>query len=306
MSKTFSITVLGSNSALPTSERYPTAQVLNVSERFFLIDCGEGTQMQLRRNKIRFTKINHIFISHLHGDHCFGLIGFISTLGLLGRNTDLFIHAHPDLEKMLTPQLQYFCRDLPFKVIFVNFNTKSPECIYEDKNLEVYTIPLIHRVPTVGFLFKEKIGERKLRKEFVFKYNPSIKDILAIKKGEPYCTNEGEIIPNEQITLEPTKPLSYAFCTDTRPNKAILTQIQGVDLLYHETTFLKEDKVLAHKTYHSTTEQAAFMAKEANVKMLMIGHYSTRYKKLEPFLYEAKSEFENTILAKEGVEVTLA
>ncbi len=305
MFKTFSITVLGSNSALPTSERYPTAQLLNVSERFFLIDCGEGTQIQLRKNKIKFTKINHVFISHLHGDHCFGLIGFISTLALLGRNKELYIHAHPDLEKILSPQLQYFCRDLPFKVVFVNFDVKNSECIYEDKNLEVFTIPLIHRVPTVGFLFKEKTGERKVRKEFIFKYQPSIKDILAIKKGEAYCTQNGDIIPNEQITIEPPKSLSYAFCTDTRPNRAILPLIEGVDLLYHETTFLKEDKELAHKTFHSTTEQAAFMAKEANVKQLMIGHYSTRYKNLKLFLNEAQDEFENTILAKEGVVVTL-
>ncbi len=306
MSKTFSITILGSNSALPTSERYPTAQVLNVSERFFLIDCGEGTQMQLRKNKIKFTKINHIFISHLHGDHCFGLIGFISTLGLLGRNTDLYIHAHPDLEKILSPQLQYFCRDLPFKVIFETFDSKSKSLIYEDKHIEVYTIPLIHRVPTVGFLFKEKQGERKIRKEFVFRYQPTIKEILAIKKGEPYVTKEGEVIANENITIEPTPPLSYAFCTDTRPNKNILDQIKGVDLLYHETTFLKEDKKLAHKTFHSTTEQAALIAKNADVKQLAIGHYSTRYKNLNLFLQEAKSEFENTILAKEGLVITIA
>jgi len=306
MSKTFSITILGSNSALPTSERYPTAQVLNVSERFFLIDCGEGTQMQLRRNKIKFTKINHIFISHLHGDHCFGLIGLISTLGLLGRNTNLYIHAHPDLEKILTPQLQYFCRDLPFNVVFECFDPNSSGIIYEDKHIEVSTIPLKHRVPTVGFLFKEKQEERKIRKEFVFKYQPSIKDIIAIKKGEPYLSKDGEILPNALITIEPPKPLVYAFCTDTRPNKAILELIKGVDLLYHETTFLKEDKELAHKTFHTTTEQAALLAKDADVKQLMIGHYSTRYKDLNIFLEEAKKEFENTILAREGVVITLA
>ncbi len=306
MSKTFSITILGSNSALPTSERYPTAQVLNVSERFFLIDCGEGTQMQLRKNKIKFTKINHIFISHLHGDHCFGLIGLISTMGLLGRSVDLHIYCHPDLEKILVPQLDYFCKDMPFKVIFNCFDWKKQDLIFEDKNMEVYTIPLEHRVPTVGFLFKEKVAERKVRKEFVFKYQPSIKEILAIKHGEPYCTKEGIIILNEDITIEPPKPLSYAFCTDTRPVKKRLDQLKGVDLLYHESTFLKEDTKLAHKTYHSTAEQAALIAKEANVKQLMIGHYSTRYRDLKPFLEEARNVFKNTVLAREGVVVTLA
>ncbi len=306
MSKTFSITVLGSNSALPTSERYPTAQVLNVSERFFLIDCGEGTQIQLRRNKIKFSKINHVFISHLHGDHCFGLIGLISTMGLLGRKVDLHIHCHSDLEKVLTPQLEYFCKDLPFKILFDCFDPANAVLIHEDKNIEVYTIPLIHRVPTVGFLFKEKIGERKIRKEFIFKYQPSIKEIIAIKNGESYCTKSGLVISNEEITIEPSKPLSYAFCTDTRPNKKILNQIKGVDLLYHETTFLKQDTKLAHKTFHSTSEQAALIAKEADVNQLMIGHYSTRYRDLTPFLEEAKVEFKNTILGKEGVVVTLA
>lgn len=300
MSKTFSVTILGSNSALPTSERYPTAQVLNASERFFLIDCGEGTQMQLRRNKINLSKIDQIFISHLHGDHCFGLIGLISTLGLLGRTKDLHIFAHADLERMMTPQLQYFCTDLPFRVAFNSINTKESELIYSDKTIEVETIPLKHRIPTVGFIFREKPGDLKLRKEFVFKNDPSIKDMVSIKKGADYTTKSGEILLNKDITLAAIKPRSYAFCTDTRYRPQIIEKLKEVDLLYHESTFLKDKAHLAKKTYHSTAEQAALIAKGANVKQLIIGHFSSRYKDLTPFLKEAKETFSNTHLATEG------
>ncbi len=305
MSKSFSITILGSNSALPTSERYPTAQVLNVSERFFLIDCGEGTQMQLRRNKIRFTKINHIFISHLHGDHCFGLIGLISTLGLLGRKSDLYIHSHSDLESVLQPQLSYFCRDLPFKVVFLHFNPKESGVIYSDKNIEVELIPLVHRVPTCGFLFREKKEQRNVRKEFVFNYKPKIKEIIQIKKGADYVTSEGEVLPNKEITHDPPHTRSYAFCTDTRYTEKIISQIKNVDVLYHESTFLKVDEKLAKKTYHSTAEQAAKMAVKAEAKRLLLGHFSTRYKNLVPFLDEAKCVFENSHIASEGDVISI-
>lgn len=305
MSKTFSITILGSNSALPTSERYPTAQMLNVSERFFLIDCGEGTQIQLRKNKVKFTKIDHIFISHLHGDHCFGLIGLISTLGLMGRKTNLYIHSHPDLEKILQPQLNYFCRDLPFIVVFESFDTKKKEVIYLDKHIQVETIPLIHRIPTVGFLFKEIAEDRKIRKEFVFSYKPSIKDILAIKKGEDYCTVDGLIMANSEITLDSSRVRSYAFCTDTKYTEKIVEQISEVDVLYHESTFTKDKEKLAKRTYHSTAEQAAKIAIKANVKKLLIGHFSSRYKILKPFLDEARIVFPETQLATEGDVISI-
>jgi len=305
MSKSFSITILGSNSALPTSERYPTAQVLNVSERFFLIDCGEGTQLQLRRNKIKFSKINHIFISHLHGDHCFGLIGLISTFGLLGRKNDLFIHAHSDLSSILNPQLEYFCRDLPFNVIIKPFDASNTSIIYEDKHVSVETIPLVHRIPTVGFLFKQKPEELKLKKSFVFSYQPSIKQMLAIKQGEDFVSNEGEVISNSEITLPQELPLSYAFCTDTRYTEKIIEQIYGADVLYHEATFTKENKVLAKKTFHSTAQQAGMLAQKANVGKLLIGHFSSRYYDLQPFLEEAQQEFPNTFLAREGNEFQL-
>lgn len=270
-----------------------------------MIDCGEGTQIQLRKNKIKFTKIDHIFISHLHGDHCFGLIGFISTLGLMGRQAELHIHAHPDLEKILQPQLDYFCRDLSYQVEFDCFDPKKREIIYTDKHVEVETIPLVHRIPTVGFLFKEKPEERKIKKEFVFVHKPSIKDILAIKKGEDYLNKDGFLMPNSQITNDPPLTRSYAFCTDTKYSEKIIDQIKGVDVLYHESTFTKDKEKLAKKTYHSTAEQAAKIAIKANVGRLLIGHFSSRYKFLEPFLNEAKEVFPETLLAKEGDVITI-
>ncbi|WP_066627575.1 ribonuclease Z [Labilibacter marinus] len=305
MSKLFSVTILGSSSALPTSKRYPTAQLLNVSERFFLIDCGEGTQRQLRKYKIKFTKIDHIFISHLHGDHCFGLIGLISTLGLLGRNIPLYIHAHPDLEKILRPQLDYFCKDLPYQVIFEAFNPKDQQVIYADKNMEVETIPLRHRIPTVGFLFRQKPEERKLKKEFVFVHKPSIKEMVSIKKGGDFVDEDGKKFSNEDITLDPPQTFSYAFCTDTKYTERIVDQIKNVDVLYHEATFAKDNTKLAKKTYHSTAEQAALIAQKANAGKLLIGHFSSRYKDVSLLLDEAKQEFSNSFVANEGDVVSI-
>ncbi len=300
MAKTFSVTILGNNSALPTSGRYPTAQVLNVSEHFFLIDCGEGTQMQLRRHKVKFSKINNIFISHLHGDHCFGLIGLISTYGLLGRKNDLTIHADADLETILQPQLDYFCRDLPFKVYFKSFQSKESTVVYYDKHVTVKTIPLKHRVPTVGFLFTETPSERKLKKEFVFVHQPTIKEMIAIKKGEDFIDGSGVIYKNEDITIKPEAPRSYAFCTDTKYIEKLSEVLNGVDLLYHESTFTKENEKLAKKTFHSTAEQAALLAKNSNVGKLLLGHFSSRYKDLDPFLQEAKGVFSNSFLTRDG------
>ncbi len=298
----FSVTVLGSNSALPTSERYPTAQVLNVSERFFLIDCGEGTQMQLRKNHIRFTRINHIFISHLHGDHCFGLMGLISTFGLLGRTADLHIYGHGDFEKVFQPQLDYFCRDMAYKVVFHVVNTGVSELVYEDNKVVVTSIPLKHRIPTCGYLFKEKQSDNHIIKEQIDYYQIPVKSIAGIKKGDDFTTTSGEVIPNSILTTPGPAPRSYAFCSDTKYSESIVPLIKDVDLLYHETTFLTVDEKLAAKTFHSTARQAANIAKLANVKQLIIGHFSTRYKDLILFEKEAASVFANTAIAKEGCE----
>ncbi len=305
MSKTFSVTILGSNSALPTSERYPTAQVLNASERFFLIDCGEGTQMQLRKYKINFMRINHIFISHLHGDHCFGLIGLISTMGLLGRTNELSIFSVPGLEALLQPQIDFFCAGLPFSINFIELDHTKAQIIFSDKSIEVESIPLHHRVPTCGFLFREKAGELKLKKTFVFEYNPSIKEMIAIKKGGDFVTKNGEVLANDAITEMPTKQRSYAFCSDTKYVPSNSMQLNNIDVLYHEATFMHDKKHLAEKTHHSTAQQAATLAKDSNVRALYIGHFSSRYKSLTPLLDEAKNVFSNTQLAIEGTVIEI-
>ncbi len=234
-----SVTILGSNSALPTSERNPTAQVLNASGRFFLIDCGEGTQIQLRKNRVRFGRINHVFISHLHGDHVFGLPGLISTLGLLGRTSDLHIYAHSDLEGILRPVLAYFCGDLPFKICFHAFSFDKPgQLIYEDERVEVTTIPVEHRIPTVGFLFREKKKERKINKEICDFYKVPLKWLPRLKHGEDYCDEEQNVVKNEQLTFPPPPSKVYAYCTDTRFSQSVISFVRGADLLYHEATVL--------------------------------------------------------------------
>jgi ribonuclease Z len=296
---TFSVTILGSNSALPTTKRYPTAQALNVSERFFLIDCGEGTQLQLRKNKIKFSRINNIFISHLHGDHVFGLIGLISTFGLLGRTNDLHIYAHSDLEKILQPQIDYFCNELKFTPVFHHLNTKEPEQIFEDKNITVTSFPLKHRVPTCGFLFKEKQKEPNIKKEAIAKYDLSISEIVRIKKGEPLY-EDGKLIPPEELIIPPPDPRSYAFCSDTGYNPKMIPVIKNVDLLYHEATFAEEHAGLAKKTTHSTAKQAAAIAKEANAKKLLLGHFSSRYDDLSILEKEAKEIFPETYIVNDG------
>jgi len=297
---TFSVTILGSNSALPTTKRYPTAQVLNVFERFFLVDCGEGTQLQLRHNHIKFSRINNIFISHLHGDHMFGLIGLISTFGLLGRKNDLHIYANKDLESILTSQIDYFCRDIQFKVVFHHLNNKEAETIYEDKKVEVISFPLKHRIPTCGFLFHEKPGEANIRKDAIEKYNLTISDIVRIKKGDDFYGNQGKIVDSAELLLPPPTPKSYAFCSDTKYHPGIIPVIQGVDLLYHEATFADEHEKLAKKTTHSTARQAAMIAKEAGVKRLILGHFSSRYDDLSVLKKEAKEVFPNTTLVNDG------
>ena len=295
-----SLTILGSNSALPTSDRYPTAQILNVSERFFLIDCGEGTQMQLRRNKINFNKINQIFLSHLHGDHIFGLMGLISTFGLLGRRNALHIHAHGDLKGLLAPHLDYFCADLPYQVIFHDLTYDEPKIVYEDKKVTVESFPLSHRVPTCGFLFKEKPKQANIRKEAIQKYKLEVREIVAIKAGENFIGENGKPVPPEELIIPAPKPLSYAFCSDTRYYRRVIPTIKGVDLLYHEATFAHELKDLAKRTSHTTAKQAATIARDAEVGQLLLGHFSSRYKDLTPLLDEAKAVFENTVLVRDN------
>lgn len=297
----FELTILGSNSALPTSKRFPTAQVLNVLERFFLIDCGEGTQIQLKKFRVPMSRINHIFISHLHGDHFFGLIGLISSLSLQGRKNELHIYAHSKLEKIIRFQLEVLDSKLSYKLVFHNIFGKEIQTLFEDETLTVQSFPLKHGVmPCAGFLFKEKERPRLLKKDMLDFYKIPIKARHGIKLGDDYLTEEGILIPNAKLTIAASKPRSYAFCTDTAYFPRIVPIIRKVNLLYHEATFLKNDAKRAKSTYHSTAEQAAKIAKEAEVSQLLIGHFSARFHDLSAHLNEAQSVFPKTELAEDG------
>jgi ribonuclease Z len=295
------LTILGCHSATPRSFANPTAQYLEINDRGFLIDCGEGTQTQLRKYKIKFSQIKHIFISHLHGDHIYGLIGLISSFGLLSRQTDLHIFAPKELEGLITMQLSITKSWVSFPIIFHPLTSKNSELIFEDKKVEVHTIPLKHRIYTNGFLFKEKSKDRKLNMKTI-KEHPQIAlcDYHKIKKGYDFTGAEGEIIPNSELTFDPPKILQYAFCSDTAYSKKIIPLIREVDLLYHESTFLEDNKALAKLTRHSTALEAATIAKEAGVNKLILGHYSSRYKNEALFLSEASQVFSHVELAEQG------
>ncbi len=295
------LTILGCHSATPRESAHPTSQVLEIQNSHFLIDCGEGTQVQLRKYKVKFSKIKHIFISHLHGDHVFGLIGLISTFRLLNRDTKLHVYGPKGIKEFIVTQLRLSESFAGYPIEFHELESKESELIYEDKKVTVHTIPLSHRIYTNGFLFREKIGERKLNISVINKY-PEIEicDYQNLKNGKDYKLENGEIIPNKNLTLDPTKPLSYAFCSDTSYKEDIVPIIKNVDLLYHETTFLEDKKDLAKITKHSTALEAAKIAKLANVDKMIIGHYSSRYKDKEAFKTEAQEVFLNTELAVEG------
>lgn len=296
----FELTILGSSSAIPTSERYPTAQVLNVLGRFFLIDCGEGTQIQIRRRKIGFGKIKHIFISHLHGDHFYGLIGLISTFNLLGLKNDIHIHSPSELKNLIQPQLDFLRGDMQFKVVFHPLNFKKSQRIFADKKVEVFSFPLKHSVPVCGFFFREIQKQPNIKKEYVKKYQIPIANIKAIKNGAGFQTENGKYFSHEELTIPPAPARSYAFCTDTALHLPAADIIKGADLIYHEATFTEELKEQAKKTYHSTAIDAAKMAKEAGAKRLLLGHFSNRYKSIEPFVEEAKTLFPATEAATDG------
>jgi len=294
------LTILGSSSALPTSERYPSAHVLNVHERLFLIDCGEGTQMQLRRYRIKLAKINHIFISHLHGDHVFGLYGLLSTLNLMGRENPVHLYAPENYIQILYSHLQDFDIHLSFEINFVPLSGKDPALILDDKYITVTSFTLQHRVPAFGFLFREKKGERNIINECIKKYNIPYVRIPAIKKGEDFVTSDNIVIKNEDITLPSPEPVSYAYCSDTKYFKRLASYVKGVTLLYHEATFDKSKADLAKTTGHSTTLDAARTALEAGVGTLLIGHFSARYRDISTLVEEARSLFPGTYSAIDG------
>ena len=301
----FEINILGCGSALPTTKHLPTTQVVNFRDKLFLIDCGEGVQLQFRYMKLKFSRINRIFLSHLHGDHCFGLIGLISTLGMLGRKGDLFIHAHPDAEKVFQPLLDFFCQELPYKVIFVPIKSGEGEVIYEDKSLKVSTLPLRHRVASYGFLFEEKPSYAHIKSDMIKYWKIPIKDLQGIKEGNDWTAPDGTVIANKVLTYPPAAPRKYAYCSDTAYNEKLIPYIKNVDLLYHEATFADDAKPRAKETMHSTAKQAATIALKAEVKQLMIGHFSARYDNDNILLAEALTVFENTIKANEGLIYTI-
>lgn len=296
----FEVTILGCGSATPTLRRNPSSQVVNARDRLFLLDCGEGTQIQLRRNKIKFQRINHIFISHLHGDHYFGLIGFISTMHLLGRTIELHVYGPPALEDIIHLQLKASQTFLRFPLKFHPIQYDTPEVLYEDELLTIETIILKHGLDCAGFLFKEKIKPHNMIKEKIEEYDIPMEDIPPIKEGADYTLPSGKVVSNAELTRPRPESVSYAYCTDTAFSERVIEQVKGVTLLYHEATFLKEMKDRAKKTFHSTTEQAATVAKEAGVKKLVIGHYSARYKEVDIFETEARQVFPETYLAVEG------
>ena len=296
----FSLTVLGSSSALPTSKRFTTAQVLNVHERFFLIDCGEGTQIQLRRFSINFLKINHIFISHLHGDHVFGLFGLMSSYNLLNRKSDLHIYAHGDLEITLEHYKRYFGTGLSYAIVLHPFSTNNSAIIYSDRHMTIETVPLRHSIPAVGFIFREKEKLLNIKKEVIERYQPGIREIREIKEGKDYITPDGTQVSNEKLTLPRLRSRSYAFCTDTTVFPRLVEKLKDIDMLYFEATFANKDKKLAKLTGHTTATQAAKLARDANVGKLLIGHFSTRYKDITPLVVEARAIFENTFAVEDG------
>ena len=294
------LTILGCHSATPRINTHPTAQVLEVKGHVFLIDCGEGTQVQLRRYKVKFNRIKHIFISHLHGDHFFGLVGLISTFRLLTRETDLHIYGPKGIKEVITLQMKLADSWTNYKLIFHELESKSSERIYEDDKIEIFTIPLDHRVYTNGFLFKEKPGERKLDPVAAKRANIHTAYFQKLKQGFDVENQEGVIIANETVTSPGLKPKSYAFCSDTQYSEEIVPIIKDTTTLYHESTFLEKHKDLAPMTKHSTAKEAAQIAQLANVKKLILGHYSTRYDDLSAFKTEAGEIFKKVELAEAG------
>ena len=302
---TFDVTILGSSSATPVYDRHPSAQVLNIHERFFLLDCGEGTQMQLQRYRIRLSRIHHIFISHLHGDHYLGLMGLLSTMHLLGRAGELHVFGPKELQHITELQFEYSQTVLRYPLTFHSINTSLKKIIFEDDSLTVSSIPMNHRIDCCGFLFMEKEGLRKLIPEKLAQYQIPYTFYPDLKKGADYKNEAGNIIPNHELTVPPSRARSYAYCSDTLYDEAICNYIKGVDLLYHESTFGDEMRDRAKETYHSTASQAASIAKIAGVKNLLIGHFSARHKDVAPLLAEAKKIFPSTALALEGEKFSI-
>ena len=296
----FDVTILGSSSATPIFNRYPSAQLLNINERYFLIDCGEGTQLQLLRNGIKAQRIEHIFISHLHGDHYLGLVGLLSSLHLNGRKKPLFIYCPPELKEILEIQFKYSQTEIRYPIEYYFTNSQTPEKIFENHDVIVETIILEHRIPCTGFKFTQKKRLRKLLKDKVEEFNLPLPAVHLFKRGFDFTDMDGKVYKFDDFTTDADEPRSYAYCSDTICNWKYLDSIQGVTTLYHESTFMHDMLDRAQETFHTTSLQAAEIAIKANVKQLLLGHFSARYRELDPMLLEAQTLFPNSKLATEG------
>ncbi len=299
------VTILGSASAKPTADRHPSAQIVNVDEQYFLVDAGEGVQQQMFRYGFNPLRLRGVFISHLHGDHVFGLFPLLSTLGLYGRQTPLKVYAPRPFGEILEAHLRYFDSELPYAVEWEEVDTTKYRIVFENRSVEVWSIPLRHRVPTAGWLFREKMPELNVDKFKIERYGLSIKQIVAAKRGEDIALDDGTIVPNAELTYLPRVPQSYAYCSDTNRSAMVARRIKGVDLLYHEATYAESERRQAKERGHSTARQAAEIAVAAEAKHLLIGHFSSRYKDTAVLLDEARDLFPATDIATEGETYTI-
>lgn len=299
----FKVRILGCGSALPTLKHSASAQIVEMRGKCFMMDCGEGAQMQFRRTHVHFAKVNAIFISHLHGDHCFGLLGLLSTFGMLGRTAKLKVFAPKDYESLFKQQVDFFMQGMEYEIEFVPVDTEKAQVVYEDHSVTVETVPLQHRVPCCGYIFREKPTLPHIRRDMIDYYGIPISQINNIKNGADWTSPDGEVIPNARL-VKPAEPVrSYAYMSDTRYIKDLYNKVKGVTVLYHESTYASENEDRAKLYYHSTARQAAMVARDAGVGKLLLGHYSARYNSEKVLLEEAKEIFPNVMLTKEGMEV---
>lgn len=301
----FRVHILGCGSATPTMKHNCSSQIVELRGKCFMVDCGEGTQTQLRRSRIKFTRLSAVFITHLHGDHCFGLMGLISTFGMLGRTSPLHVYAPMEFEAVFHQMFDFFCQGLEYQVEFHGLDTTKHEVVYDDRSLTVETIPLSHRVPCCGYLFREKPGNRHINREMIDFYHVPISQLNNIRAGASWTDEEGNTIPNERLTRPADPARSYAYCSDTRYMPQLYNLVKEVSLLYHEATYGSDSIERAKLYYHSTAAQAAQVARQANARQLMLGHFSSRYEDENVLLQEAKQIFPNTILANEGKTVDI-
>ena len=301
----FDVHILGCGSALPTRKHLPSSQVVNLREKLLLIDCGEGAQLAWRTTGLNWQKISHILLTHAHGDHVFGLPGFLSTMGLLGRTAPIYVHGPSSLQTFVEYMKAHFFADIDYEIHFQPVDTTAHKIIFEDRSMEVWSLPLQHRLPCCGYLIKEKEGLPHIRREMIDFYGIPVWAINRIKAGDDWTTEDGTTVPHAHLTTPPDRVRSYAYCSDTMAVDGLTEWVHGVDLLYHEATYADAERALAERYGHSTARQAATVAKEANVGQLMIGHFSSRYADETILLREAQEVFAKTILAREGLRITL-